>query len=273
MIAVVGVLPPLAYVVHGVLNGRLATEFGGNFVPSLMVSPLNYLSWETKASIAAGGVFIMLGLLGYFFVKEKRLRSMMFGLWIAYFIFGMYFNYHAGTHDYYHIPLIPIVALSLSPLGDVALARLGESASSRWMRSAVYVILLFGTFSVVWDVRNQMKAVDYRPEAAMWAEIGDKLNHETVAIALTEDYGSRLQYFGWTSAAYWPASGDIYASSLKGEDFIFDKEFKRRTQSKALFLVTDFKDLKAQPDLQTRLSTYPIFAQGEDYVIYDLENR
>jgi hypothetical protein len=273
VIAALGALIPLSYVIHGVVDGRLATEFGGNFVPSLMFSPLNYLNWETKASIAAGGIFIMLGLLGFFLVKKKQLHSLMSGLWIAYFVFGMYFNYHAGTHDYYHIPVIAIVAVSLSPLGDVVLARFGESSQSPWTRSAVYFILLLGVFSLVWGVRNQMKAIDYRPEAAMWAEIGETLNHETVAIALTEDYGSRLQYFGWTTAAYWPASGDLYAASLRGETFDFEKEFKRRTQSKAFFLVTDFKDLKAQPDLQARLSAYPIFAEGEGYMIYDLENR
>jgi len=273
VVAIIGALIPLSYVIYGVIDGRLATEFGGNFVLSLMFSPLNYLYWETKASIAAGGIFIMFGLLGLFLVKNKRLRSLMFGLWIAYFIFGMYFNYYAGTHDYYHIPLIAIVAVSLGPLGDLVLARLGESGQSPWMRSAVFFILFLGMFSVTWDVRNQMKAVDYRPEAAMWAEIGEKLDHETVAIALTEDYGSRLQYYGWTSAAYWPASGDIYAAGLRGEVFNVEKEFPKSTQSKAYFLVTDFKDLKAQPELQTRLSTLLIFAKGDGYVIYDLENR
>ncbi|NJC95284.1 MAG: glycosyltransferase family 39 protein [Anaerolineae bacterium] len=273
LIAVLGALPPLAYVIYGVFDGRLATEFGGNFIPALMFSPLNYLNWLTKADTAAGGIFIMLGLLGFFLVKNERLRALMFGLWGGYLLFGSYFNYHAGTHDYYHMPLIPIVALSLAPLGELVLARLAESASSPWVRSGMYVILLLGMFSVVWSVRNQMKAVDYRPEAAMWAEIGEKLNHETTAVALTEDYGSRLQYFGWTSAAYWPASGDLYAASLRGNNFDFEKEFSRRIQSKAYFLVTDFNDLKAQPELQARLATYPIFAQGEGYVIYDLENR
>jgi hypothetical protein len=273
-IAVIGALPPLVYIIYGVfIDGRLGGEFGGNFVPALMFSPLNYLQWEVKAATAAGGIFIMLGLLGFFLIKNKQLHSLMFGLWGAYLVFGSYFNYHAGTHDYYHIPLIPIVAVSLGPLGEAVFARLAESSPGRWMRSAVYVILLFGVFSVVWEVRNQMKAVDYRPEAAMWAEIGEKLNHETTAVALTEDYGSRLQYFGWTSAAYWPAAGDLYASSLRGNNFNFEKEFPKRVQSKAFFLVTDFRGLKAQPELQARLSTYPIFAQGEGYVIYDLENR
>ena len=41
VIAVIGALIPLSYVFYGVIDGRLATEFSGNFIPSLMVSPLN----------------------------------------------------------------------------------------------------------------------------------------------------------------------------------------------------------------------------------------
>ena len=40
----------------------------------------------------------------------------------------------------------------------------------------MYLILIYGLFSVIWDVRNQMKAVDYRPEAAMWEQIGEQFD-------------------------------------------------------------------------------------------------
>ncbi|HAV78193.1 MAG TPA: hypothetical protein DCX53_12665, partial [Anaerolineae bacterium] len=68
-------------------------------------------------------------------------------------------------------------------------------------------------------------------------------------------------------------SGDIYASSLRGSNFNFEDEFSRRTRSSSFFVVTDFKDLSLQTDLETRLESYPIFAQGDRYIIYDLENR
>ena len=274
IIALLGMLPAAAYVFYGVfLDGRLKTEFGGNFYTALMLDPLNYLYWEVKASIAAGGIFIMLGLLGWFLVKDKTHRSLLTGLWIAYFVFGMYFNYHAGTHDYYHLPLIPIVALSLSPFGELAFARLGEAASSLWMRSVVFLILLFGMFSVMWDVRNQMKAVDYRPQAEMYAEVGNLLDHQPNVIALTEDYGSRLQYFGSIDAAVWPYLGDIKADGLRGIVFDFEKEFEWRTRSSAYFIVTDLKQFDLQPDLKAKLAEYPIFAQGDGYVIYQLMEK
>jgi len=141
------------------------------------------------------------------------------------------------------------------------------------MRSAVFVILIFGMFSVVWGIRDQMKEVDYRPEAAMWATIGDLLDHQSTAIALTQDYGSRLQYYGWTTATNWPASGDFYASSLRGNIIAFEKVFPNRVRNNIFFLVTDFDELDKQPELETRLSTYPVYAEGEGYIIYQLREK
>jgi hypothetical protein len=274
VMAVVGALPALAYLIYGVyIAGFLGEKFSGRFVPALLLSPLNYLQWETKVSFAAGGVFIMLGLLGFFFAKDRHVRSFMFGLWGSYLLYGLFFDYHVATHDYYHLPLIPIVAVSLSPLGDAFLARLSESAPGRWMPSAVFVILLYGVLSVTWDIRNQMKAVDYRPEAAMWAEIGELLDYESTAIALTQDYGSRLEYFGWTGSTNWPASGDIYATYLRGGKFEFEDAFPRIVRNKTFFLVTDFDELNKQPELKAKLSTYPVYAEDEGYIMYQLREE
>jgi len=270
--ALLGILPAAGYLVYGIFVANyLRGQFRGRFFPSLLLSPLNYIQWETKASLAAGGFFIMLGLLGFFLVKDKRLRIFMSGLWGAYIVYGLFFNYHVATHDYYHLPFIPIVAVSLSPLGDWFLARLLESTVHRWMRSAVHIILIFGLFSVVWDVRNQMKVVDYRPEAAMWAEIHEKLGEDARVVALTPDYGSRLAYWGWTTAKTWPYLGELSHVELRGGNVdSFDAMFDRYAGKRDYFLVTDFDELKVQPQLKVRLSIYPVFGEGDGYVIFDL---
>jgi len=274
VLAVLGALPALAYLVYGVfIAGFLGEKFSGRFVPALLLNPYNYLQWEAKVNIAAGGIFVMLGLFGFFIAKDKYLRSFLFGLWGAYLLYGLFFDYHVATHDYYHLPFIPIVAVSLSPLGDALFARLAESAPSRWMRSAVFLILFFGMFSVVWGIRDQMKEVDYRPDAAMWAEIGNLLDHQSTAIALTQDYGSRLQYYGWTTATIWPESGDIYAASLRGVDLASEKSFPKAIGKKTFFLVTNFDELKKQPELKNILSTYPVYAEGEGYILYQLREK
>ena len=272
--AVLGVLPAAAYLVYGIcIAGYLGGQFSGRFIPSLLLSPLNYLAWQSMVSHAAGGVFIALGLLGFFLAKEKRLRIFLYGLWGAYLVYCLFFDYHVATHDYYHLPFIPIVAVSLGPLGDWFFARLTESASGRWMRSAVYVILLYAVFAVVWDVRNEMKAVDYRPQAAMWAEIGEKVDHKRNVVALMQDYGSRLEYWGLTTAETWYTSGDQYYLEVRGGTRSFDKTFDDVMKRRDYFLVTDFNELKLQPDLKARLSMYQIFAEGEGYIIYNLREQ
>ncbi|RPI94423.1 MAG: hypothetical protein EHM40_06630 [Chloroflexi bacterium] len=273
--ALLGAVPALAYMVYGIfIRGDLASQFKGRFSFALLVSPYNYLAWETKANMVAGGIFIMLALLGLFLVKEKRLRTLLLSVWIAYVLFGMLSNYHIATHDYYSLPLIPIVGLSLATLGDWFFAQLTAAATQRWMRGAAYLILIFGLFSVLWDVRNQMKAEDYRPEAAMWAEIGAQFEPETRVLALTQDYGSRLQYWGWhTPASNWPYLGDTAYANIRNGIFTFDDLFDRQASKMKYFLVTDLEEFDRQAELKQRLfDSYPVYAEGDGYLIFDLKN-
>jgi hypothetical protein len=142
------------------------------------------------------------------------------------------------------------------------------------MRSVSYLILLYGMASVVWDVRNQMKAVDYRPEAALWAEIGNQFVENARIIALTQDYGSRLQYWGWRTAATWPYLGDTNYASMRGGSFSFEGVFNRYSSKRDFFLVTDLEEFERQPELRERLlTTFPIHAQGNDFLIFDLNGH
>jgi len=274
VMALLGALPAALYLVYGIfIRGDLASQFSGRFVPALLTNPLNYLQWEVKMSMAAGGLFVMLGLLSLFLVKDSRLRSLLIGLWAAYILYGLFFNYHIATHDYYHLPFIPIVGLSLAVLGEWFLARTADAATGRWARSAVYVILIFGLFSVLWDVRNQMKAVDYRPEAALWAEIGGQFEEDARVVALTEDYGSRLEYWGWRRFSTWPHTGDTAYANIRGGVFSFDDLFERYSSKMSYFLVTDFDQYDQQPQLKERLhNSYPILFEGDGYLIFDLRN-
>jgi hypothetical protein len=165
------------------------------------------------------------------------------------------------------------VALSLASPGDWFFARLSETVVQRWMKSIVYIILIYGLFSVIWDVRNQMKAVDYRPEAAMWEQIGAQFEDGVRVIALTQDYGSRLQYWGWRTASTWPYVGDVGYANMRGGVFSFDDLFHKYSSKMRYFLVTDFDEFNRQPELKERLvGSYPISSQGDGYLIFDLKN-
>ena len=273
VMVLLGVLPALAYLVYGIfIAGFFGQQFSGRFIPMLLSNPLNYLQWETKASLAAGGIFITLGLLGFFLVCDRRVQIFLYGLWGSYLLYGLFFDYHTPTHDYYHLPFIPIVAASLAPLGEWFFARLADATVRRWTRGAAYVILVYGLLSVVWDVRNQMKAVDYRPDAAIWADIGGQFDEAARIVALTQDYGSRLQYWGWRTAAVWPYVGDVNYVDVRGGKFSFDKLFNAYSSKRDFFLVTDFNEFERQSELKERLfASYPVYVQGSDFLIFDLQ--
>jgi hypothetical protein len=271
VMALLGILPGAAYFVYGVfIAGYLGQQFSGRFIPSLFLSPSYYIGWLNMLNLVAGGLVLMLALFGLFFFDKEKLRFML-GLWAGYFVFGLYFNYHISTHDYYSLPLIPILALSLAPLADFLLSKLAQLTSTKILRFVSVFILLFGVIASLWNVRNQMNAVDYRPEALMWQEISRVTDGYNLA-GLTQDYGSRLAYWGWRNITAWPSYGDLrYHEDLRGAQNDFDAQFTDLAAKKDLFLVTDFNDLNRQPFLKTKLAGYPIFAQGDGYVIYELK--
>ncbi len=271
VMTVLGILPGAAYVIYGVwIAGYLGQQFGGRFIPSLFFSPSYYLGWIGMLNLVVGGIALMIGLLGLFFFENEK-RRFLLGLWAGYALFGIYFNYHISSHDYYSLPLIPIVALSLAPLANWFFAQL-TSMLKPPSTAAVTLILFFGLFASIWNTRAEMKSVDYRPEARMWAEVSEKIGDKNTA-GLTQDYGSRLAYWGWKNLTAWPTYGDlVYHTDLRGRDaqLDFEEQFESIALKKDLFLVTDFDELDRQPLLKEKLSDYSIFAAGDGYVIFDL---
>jgi hypothetical protein len=272
MMAALGVLPGLGWVIYGLTRGFLGQQFGGRFMPELFLSPNFYLGWAQMLDNVLGLFPFALALLGLLLVDDKPVRSFLLGLWAAYLAFAIFFDYHISTHDYYSLPLVPIAALALTPLADAILVRMTDAAAkSRVTRVLIASILTLCLLAALWTSRVALKSTDYRPQAAFWNQIGETVRGYGV-VALTQEYGLPLAYWGWTGAANWPDSSDIEYHALRGGNTSFEKSFERLTKNKDLFLVTDLADLARQPDLQARLSEFPIFAQGDGYIIYNLQN-
>lgn len=270
VMALLGILPGAGYLIYGIfIAGYLGQQFSGRFIPTLFLSPSYYLGWMNMLNLVMGGLVLMLALLGLLFFDEKK-RRFLLGLWIGYAVFGLYFNYHISTHDYYSLPLIPIAALSLASLAEFFFAKLSELTPTRLLRFSTFLFMTFGLIAVIWNMRNQLNAVDYRPEATMWAEISHVTDGYNLA-GLTQDYGARVAYFGWRTITSWPAYGDLLYSVERGGTRDLEEQFAEITSKKDLFLVTDFNDLARQPLLKAKLESYPIFADGDGYVIYLLQ--
>lgn len=267
--------PSGIYYFYGLfVEGVLWQQMGGRFAASLLVDPLFYLNWAGKIDQVVGYVSFALALLGLFLFSPGRARGMMAGVWGGYLLYGLIFNYHNATHDYYQLPLIPVVALSLSPSIHPLTSKLLETWKKRSLPRIVVILLLaFSLLMFGWEARRVLRRVDYRPQAEFWASIGEQLNHSSSVVGLTSDYGASLEYWGWTSITSWPSSGDAtYQEIFGGTADPFLDEFTRLTAGKRLFLVTDFDEFDRQVELKAFLQTnYPIFVEGAGYIIFDLE--
>jgi len=270
VMALLGILPGAGYLIYGIfVAGYLGQQFSGRFIPTLFLSPSYYVGWLNMLNLVAGGMVLMLALLGIFFYDDKN-RRFLLGLWAGYALFGFYFNFHISTHDYYSLPLILILALSIAPLADSLLNKLAQLTQTKLLRLSSFLFLLIGIIASLWNTRNQLNAVDYRPQAAMWAEIHSHTADYNLG-GLTQDYGARMAYWGWQNLTSWPSYGDLLYGKERGSaEKDFEEQWNELMPKKELFLVTDFKDLDLQPFLKAKLSTYPIFAEGDGYVIYQL---
>ena len=273
VMAVLLVLPVGIYMLYGSLRLNMGSQFALRFFPKMWLDPAFYFRWDAMINNVVGFGASMFAIVSIFLTDKKRERPLLSGLWIGYFLFGMTFPYHFYTHDYYQLSLIPIVAISLAFGIRWLLERFAKYNPGILSTVVLVGIVLFGTVVQAWYGRARLVSSDYRNEPAFWAEIGDKLGHGSGVIGLTQDYGYRLAYWGWQGSAAWFTSADIGVRYLAGQDIDLMQMFTEDTAGKKYFLVTMFGEFDNQPVIKDLLySHYPIFAQTDEYVIFDLEH-
>jgi hypothetical protein len=270
-----GFLALLPAAIYHIL-GTLILKFLGSgyydlrIYPGLLVNPVSYIDWVSEINQVVGFPAFLVALLGTFLLTSRRARSLMVGLWIGYFAFGMVFIYFTTSHDYYNLPLIPIVAVGLAAAAQVMIERLRAMWKGPWPYVVAIVLVVAWAGQQAYTVRSTLRSVDYRPEAAFWEKLGNELRNYSV-VGITPDYNGRIQYWGWDNIEYWPTTGDFAKSALSGGQTNLPALFQQETAGKQLFLVTVMSELDLQPDLKKILyDNYPIFDQGSGYVIFDL---
>ena len=237
---------------------------------SLLTRPSFYAGWARLLNGMFGLTFLLVSLIGPLLLPPRG-RALLGGLWIGYLLYGLTFAYLIQTHDYYSLMLVPIVALSLASVAGVLADRLRQQPRSIAITAAAIVILGFAP--LVWNAVDNLLEDDFRGEPAGWAAIGEAVPTDGPLIALTQEYGYRLLYYGWRSAEMWPYQADLRFAELRGDadDRPFSQVFADRTAGARYFLVTHFGEYEQQPELKAHLeSRFPVVAQGDGFVLFDL---
>lgn len=265
--------PTVLYSVYGLwISGFLRQQLKFRFFPEMLKDFAFYVKWGEVATGIIGFSALLAALLGIVLLRGAAKRGLAAGLWAGYAVYSLTFPYHTLTHDYYQLPLIPIVALCLAPVGD-ALFRQLASIPRQWLvRAAVMGIVLFGVLFRLWDVRVNLARKDYRGDAQEWAELGAKFASTDRVIALTHAYGYPLAYYGWVRPSIWLSTNDAELRELAG---LTEEDIARKRAGQLAgqdyFLITNFNQLNAQPDLKDMLyNGYEIKEEGPGFVIFDL---
>ncbi len=268
-------LPSLIFYIYGIfIVGTLASQFQNRFFLNLLVDPAHYLRWINVINNKLEIGIVIVGLISLTLIKEKKYQYLLVGWWVGFVIYGLVFPYHIWTHDYYHMPLVPIVALSLAPFGGLVSKFLDDKDKTSKLNLALvlFSILLY-IVPNIWNARVEFAREDFRQEGQNYQPIEKALDgyQDEKIISLSGDYGVRLEYFTQLKVDSWPIQGDFRLGELSDKDFNFERTWEETINTYHFFIVLSQTELDRQKDLAAQLENYSVFYQGGGVTIYNLK--
>lgn len=304
LFVIVSLLPGGVYYGHSFLASEyLGRRSGVQFAPSLLLTGRFWKGWLTMIGRTTGILGLIAAIIGTFSCRKGLARVLLAGLWAGYIVFGLIFNNAIHTHDYYQVPLIPIVALGLGPIG-VALTNRVRRLSAAWCYSlggvGILLLLLLGGMALkirpdqFFNMDPRLKAkldiacnfigvdphvvkrinADFTSETATAEQIGEIVNHSTKTMLLANGNARALMYHGQFSSTGWPSKYTLRANRLRGRRQTtalerFNSKYARH--SPQYFIVADLEEFARQRDLKELLTDrFAVIAESNTYLIFDL---
>lgn len=259
-------LPAAGYYILG-HPGRSAEYFFSWTVDliKLIGSVHFYADWLGYVGSLLGLTVLFVSLAGTC-MAARRPRQLLIGLWIGYLIYGLVLPFQMITHSYYHLQLVPIVALGLVPAME-ALAARARQMERAWQAAIMLPIITLIGYQA-WAARSALTLENFSQTPQFWEGVGKAIPEDVKVIALTQNYGFDLMYWGWRKVDLWPLQTRL--SDLRNKDRELIPKFLELTAGKDYFLVTAFRQLDDQTGLKGILEGYTVVAQGDGYLLYDL---
>jgi 4-amino-4-deoxy-L-arabinose transferase-like glycosyltransferase len=268
----------LFYIFYGLfVLGDIRAQAQASFLPQLWFDPFFWRGWLYNIQMVVGFPALVVALLGVLLFPSGTARAVMIGLWAGYALFCLAFNYHIATHDYYHLQLVPVVALSLGPAAALLIERVQTINQAWYGRLALWSILLLALSLSLGVNRRQLLNPGFERQVETAEIIGNLVNHSTNTIYLASDYGASLQYHGQLAGRPWPLLSDLEWERLAGVPILdaetrFDDWFA--WESPRYFIIIDLWQFEQQADLRKFLTqNFDIVVQEDEYLIFDLQSR
>lgn len=257
--------------------GFLRNQGDASFVPRLLFHASYYRGVAAQLNHTVGIEAAALAVVVPLFATRGLARRFVVAAVIGYLIFAVVFDYHASTHDYYQLQVVPLVGVGLGLTWTMVwrlMSRRGlqRQAVSVLVVSAVVVASVF----VARGVPGYLPSIPSSTDAlvAKAKLLGGLVDHSPRVLMLSDNSGKILEYYGWIAGEPWPIQADLNFERVSGKPAKtvsqrFD-EFRRRLHPD-WFLVDAMDEFRAQPDLVAFLtSSYRIVSSSPDYAVFDL---
>lgn len=270
LMAALAVLPYAAYHIYAAnILGLLQSQFSLRFFPAMWVDPVFYLRWYLRLVEVVPLPWLLLALAGGLSLRERSARGLLAGLSAGYLVYALLFSYYTASHNYYHLPLLPVAALAAGAGVDVLLRAVRGPRWLAWAAAAVLGLAFLG--GQAWEARSLLRSVDYRQQVARVERIAALFSPQDALVSMAENYSMELAYWGWLNSAHWFGAGDFALRESAGQPLDLLDYFEQQTAGRDYFLITDFEELARQPQVEALLAeNFPLLASQPDYRIYDL---
>jgi 4-amino-4-deoxy-L-arabinose transferase-like glycosyltransferase len=272
-------LPLVSYYSYGIFVGNfLQRQAEESFVPFIIFYPFFWRAWFQMIGTVIGETALILAALGVLTLRDKQAKAFLVGLWIGYMIFGLVFAYHVHTHNYYQLPFIPVIALSLGALGTLVMARLNRVCTEWHWRSAAWCVLVAALLLPVLAYAGARRLLpDFAREVEIAREAGEAVAHSDRTLLLSSKYERALRYHGELYGVAWPRGDE-----LRWERFLIQRQVGAEERFKSLtlnypadyFVVTDLREFERQEDLKRFLTgRFRVLTQNSGYLVFDLRKN
>jgi hypothetical protein len=227
--------------------------------------------------------------------RARMQRASLLALGLGYVLFGLVYTNHISSHDYYSLPLVPVVALSLGLVADQLGGHVRRRLGRRTLQACAAVLIVLGLAVGVKERARALSLPSLNPGGAAgidpkdrikeYAQVGRLVHHSTRALMLDWGLGG-LWYYGWVAGRYWPNHWDLVWQRKRlglramnaDERFVttdgrYWPAVGRLHPPPSAFIVLEPIELALEPDLSVLLSGFRVLAESPDYIIFDLTEK
>gem|GEM_PF-3146179 len=282
LFAMVTLIPSVAWVLV-FLRDRVA----GKLLQVLLLDLDFYVSWFQRIDETLGWWVMVLLVIGAYAMVRRYHLALGWGLIGGYLLYGAEFPWHIATHNYYQVPLIPIVALCLAASVAFALERFGFPNIKK--RTAVVAVLVALAVIFWYPGRSRrMVRLDHRVDVVEFFgldRIQQHVSPNTVVLCVDPLSGYELVYHCWLNAYRWPRAGDYNkelrqtGTALSTEErfakmvALHDPQFFIITSRIHLQLLTALLDLESRSERARLIESLSIPMKYELQILLFLEKR